>query len=210
VARRLSDLDVSGARVLVRVDFNVPLDSDLRVTSDARIQAALPTIRAILEAGGRPILMSHLGRPRGVVVEKLRLRPAADRLRELLGSPVRYARDCMGPEAEQAAAVLESGECLVLENLRFHPEEEAGDREFARALARLGDVYVNDAFGSAHRAHASVSGAPAFLPAAAGLLMERELEAFEKVLEDPERPLLAILGGAKVTSVAPRSGTRSR
>ena len=201
--RRLADLDLSGARVLVRVDFNVPLDADLRVTSDARIRAALPTIRAILEAGGKPVLMSHLGRPKGQVVETMRLRPAADRLAELVGVPVTCAPDCVGQEAEAAAAKLEPGECLVLENLRFHPGETAGDDEFAASLARLGDVYVNDAFGTAHRAHASVAGVPKLLPAAAGLLMERELEAFERVLTEPERPFMAILGGAKVSDKLP-------
>ncbi len=194
---------MQGARVLVRVDFNVPLDDQLRVTSDARIQAALPTIRAILEAGGRPILMSHLGRPKGKVVDSMRLAPAAARLQELLGSPVRTASDCVGPEVEQASVDLPAGECLVLENLRFHAEEEGGDADFAAALARNGDVYVNDAFGTAHRAHASVAGVPALLPNAAGLLMEREITAFGKVLGEPDRPFLAILGGAKVSDKLP-------
>jgi len=203
VARRLSDLQLSGARVLVRVDFNVPLDEQQRVTSDARIRAALPTLRAILEAGGRPVLMSHLGRPKGQVVEKLRLAPAAARLGELLQSPVRTATDCIGPQVEAASKVLVAGECLVLENLRFHPQETAGDADFAAALARNGDVYVNDAFGTAHRAHASVAGVPKLLPSAAGLLMEREIEAFSKVLTAPDRPFLAILGGAKVSDKLP-------
>ncbi len=200
--RRLSDLDLNGKRVLVRVDLNVPLDDQLRVTSDARIAAALPTVRYILEAGGRPILMSHLGRPKGRLVEELRLRPVADRLRQLLGTVVQYATDCVGPLAEAAAAALKSGECLVLENLRFHPEEEKADPHFASALSRLADVYVNDAFGTAHRAHASVIGVPRILPSAVGLLMDNELRAFA-ALQDPVRPYIAILGGAKVSDKLP-------
>jgi phosphoglycerate kinase len=201
--KTLSDLRLDGARVLLRVDFNVPLDAELRVTSDARIQASLPTIREILKAGGRPVLMSHLGRPDGKVVEKMRLKPAAARLGELLGSTVHTAPDCVGPAAESASRALRKGECLVLENLRFHPEEEKGDAAFARALAKCGDVYVNDAFGAAHRAHASVSGVAALLPAAAGRLMQAEIDAFARVLNDPARPLLAILGGAKVSDKLP-------
>ena len=201
--RRLTELPLEGARVLTRVDFNVPLDDGLRVTSDARIRAALPTLKAILAAGGRPVLMSHMGRPKGAVVDDLRLRPAAERLGELLGVPVHCADDCVGEAAERAASALAPGECLVLENLRFHPEEEAGDPQFSAALSRCGDVYVNDAFGTAHRAHASVAGVPGLLPAAAGMLMERELDAFERVLGDPARPLMAILGGAKVSDKLP-------
>ncbi len=202
MVKRLADLELGGKRVLVRVDFNVPLDDAGRVTSDARIAAALPTIRAILAAGGRPILMSHLGRPKGVD-ERLRLRPVAERLRALLGSPVHYATESVGPAAQQAAAALRAGECLLLENLRFHAEEERGDAAFARQLAALGDVYVNDAFGTAHRAHASVTGVAALRPHAAGLLLEAELAAFARVLERPEPPLLAILGGAKVSDKLP-------
>ncbi len=200
--RRLSDLDLNGKRVLVRVDLNVPLDRELRVTSDARIAAVLPTVRYILEAGGRPILMSNLGRPKGRLVEELRLLPVVDRLRQLLGTVVQYATDCVGPVAEAAAADLKSGECLVLENLRFHPGEEQADPQFASALARLADVYVNDAFGTAHRAHASVIGVPRILPAAVGLLMDNELRAFT-ALADPHRPYIAILGGAKVSDKLP-------
>ncbi len=201
--QRLKDLDLKGKRVLVRVDFNVPLDDAGNVTSDARIRAALPTIRAILDAGGRPILMSHLGRPKGKVVDSMRLRPAAKRLGELIDVPVRTVDDCIGPDAERAAKELRDGEVLVLENLRFHAEEEQGDPGFAAQLAKLGDVYVDDAFGTAHRAHASVAGVPKLLPSAAGLLLERELDAFAKVLESPERPLVAILGGAKVSDKLP-------
>ncbi len=201
--RRLSELDLAGKRVLMRVDFNVPLDADGHVTSDARIQAALPSIREVLTRGGRPVLMSHLGRPKGKVVESMRLQPAADRLGTLLSSPVACVSDCIGPEAESASRSLEAGSCLVLENLRFHPGETAGDDDFAAALAKLGDVYVNDAFGTAHRAHASVVGVPAILPSAVGLLMESELAAFERVLTSPERPFVAILGGAKVSDKLP-------
>ena len=201
--KRLSDLDVKGKRVLVRVDFNVPLDDKLEVTSDARIVAALPTIRAILERGGKPILMSHLGRPKGKVVESMRMKPAADRLAKLLSTPVKTCKSCIGSEAEAAAMALQAGETLVLENLRFHPQEEDGDDAFATSLAKLGQVYVNDAFGTAHRAHASVYGVAKLLPAAAGMLMEKEIEAFDKVLHEPKRPFLAILGGAKVSDKLP-------
>ncbi len=203
MAKTLADLDLRQKRVLVRVDFNVPLDAQGNVTSDARIRAALPTIQAILQRGGRPILMSHLGRPKGKVVESMRLRPAAQRLQELLGSPVQTVDDCIGPAAEAAARALPQGACLVLENLRFRDAEEDGDPAFAAALARLGDVYVNDAFGTAHRAHASVSGVPALLPSAAGLLMQKELDSFRKVLGSPQRPFVAILGGAKVSDKLP-------
>jgi phosphoglycerate kinase len=201
--RRLQDLDLRDKRVLVRVDFNVPLDAAGRVTSDARIRESLPTIRAILEAGGRPVLMAHLGRPKGSVVDSMRVAPAARRLEELLGSPVRTIADCVGHEVEAASRSLAKGECLMLENLRFHAEEEKGDPAFAAQLARNGDVYVGDAFGAAHRAHASVSGVPAILPHAAGLLMQRELDAFQRVLAEPARPFCAILGGAKVSDKLP-------
>ena len=203
MTKTLADLELVDRRVLVRVDFNVPLDANRQVTSDARIRAALPTIRAILAAGGRPVLMSHLGRPEGEVVESMRLRPAGERLGELLDVPVRYCEDCVGDDAVNASRALEPGEVLVVENLRFHPEEAAGDDGFARELAALGDVYVNDAFGSAHRAHASVTGVPRYLPGALGLLVGRELAAFDKLLSVPERPVLAILGGAKVSDKLP-------
>lgn len=203
MAKTLMDMDLRAKRVLVRVDFNVPLDENRGVTSDARIRAAAPTIEAILAAGGRPVLMSHLGRPKGQVVEGLRLKPAGQRLGELLGVPVRYSDTCVGEAAIDASRALEAGEVLLVENLRFHPEETAGDDEFAARLAQLGDVFVNDAFGTAHRAHASVAGVPKHLPSCAGLLMERELAAFDQVLTRPERPLLAILGGAKVSDKLP-------
>lgn len=202
--RRLQDLELAGKRVLVRVDFNVPLDDEGNITSDKRIREALPTIRAIQAAGGRPILMSHLGRPKGKVAESYRLAPVAQRLEELLQTPVRYVRECVGAKAEAAARDLGKGECLLLENLRFDPREEKGDPEFAAALAKLGDVYVNDAFGTAHRAHASVSGVAECLPSRApGLLMERELTAFQRLLHAPKRPFVAILGGAKVSDKLP-------
>ncbi len=201
--RQLADLDLAGKRVLVRVDFNVPLDDELRVTSDARIRNAIPTIRAILEAGGRPILMSHLGRPKGAVVESMRMAPVAAKLAELLGGEVRTASDCIGPDVENATRELPAGACLLLENLRFHGGETKGDPEFTAQLAKLGDCFVSDAFGTAHRAHASVAGVAAALPSAAGMLLARELDAFSRVLEDPARPFVAILGGAKVSDKLP-------
>ena len=198
----IEDLDVAGKRVLMRVDFNVPLKGGA-VSDDTRIRAALPSIRYILERGGSVVLMSHLGRPKGTVVEELRMDPVAARLEELLGSPVKKVDDCVGPEVEQAAEALEPGDVLLLENLRFHPEEEKGDDLFAQRLSRLGDVYVNDAFGTAHRAHASVAGVPKHLRAAAGFLMQRELKYLGEALASPERPFLAILGGAKVSDKIP-------
>lgn len=203
MAKTLTEMNLRDKRVLVRVDFNVPLDENRCVTSDARIRAAAPTIEAILAAGGRPVLMSHMGRPKGAVVDGLRLRPAGQRLGELLEVPVRYSDTCVGDAAVDASRALEAGEVLLVENLRFHSEETAGDDAFAAQLAQLGDVYVNDAFGAAHRAHASVAGVPQHLPSCAGLLMGRELAAFDHVLAEPERPLLAILGGAKVSDKLP-------
>lgn len=198
--RSVRDVDVAGKRVLVRVDFNVPLDAEGRVADNTRLREALPTIRYLLERGAKVILMSHLGRPQGRVDERLRLAPVGIELSHLLGMPVAYVRECVGPAVEQAVATLEPGQVLLLENLRFHPEEEANDPEFARQLARLGDLYVNDAFGTAHRAHASTEGITHYLPAVAGLLMERELETFARLLERPERPFAAIIGGAKVST----------
>jgi phosphoglycerate kinase len=194
------DVDVAGKRVLVRVDFNVPLDREGHIADATRIREALPTINYLRERRARVVLISHLGRPDGEVRENLRLAPVAAELGRLLGSPVACAADCVGPEAEAAVDALGPGDVLLLENLRFHPEEEANDAAFARQLARLGDLYVNDAFGTAHRAHASTEGVTHYLPAVAGLLMERELEAFARILEHPERPLAAIIGGAKVSS----------
>jgi len=198
----IEDLDVAGKRVLMRVDFNVPL-AEGEVSDDTRIRAALPSIRYVLERGGSVVLMSHLGRPQGEVVDELRMDPVAQRLQELLGRPVRKMDDCVGPEVEQAAQALGPGEVLLLENLRFHPEERTGDDAFSRQLASLGDLYVNDAFGTAHRAHASVAGVPRYLKAAAGFLMQKELQYLGEALAQPERPFLAILGGAKVSDKIP-------
>ena len=202
--RTLRDAQVSSKRVLVRVDFNVPLDPNTgEVADDTRIRATLPTIEHLVQQSARVILMSHLGRPEGKVVEKFRLDPVARRLAALLGRPVKKAPDCIGPEVERIAAQLQPGEVLLLENVRFHPGEEANDPAFAEALARLGDIYVNDAFGAAHRAHASTVGVTRFLPAYAGLLMEKEIYYLTKVLEAPERPYVAVIGGAKVSDKLP-------
>lgn len=195
----VKDLDLKGKRILIRVDFNVPLTPDLRVSDDTRIKAALPTIRYAVEQSAKVILMSHLGRPKGKVVEELRLTPVAKRLSELLGQEVKKVDDCVGEEVERAVSELKDGEVLLLENVRFHPEEEKNDPEFAKQLAKLGDVFINDAFGSCHRAHASVVGVADYLPAAAGFLLMKEIEYFEKILHNPEKPFYAILGGAKVS-----------
>src|SRR3954471_6781340 len=194
----IRDVDVAGKRVFVRVDFNVPL-ADGKVTDDSRIRAAIPTITALLGAGARVILASHLGRPDGKVQDSLRLRPVGQRLTELLRRNVPVTGDALGPGTEDALKRMRPGEIVLLENLRFHAEEEANDPAFAAALASYADVYVNDAFGTAHRAHASTVGIATLLPAYAGLLMEREIEMLSKLLEAPERPFAAILGGAKVS-----------
>jgi phosphoglycerate kinase len=194
------DIDVAGKRVLMRVDFNVPFDRNGAIADDTRISAALPTIRYLLDHGAGVVLCSHLGRPDGKVVESLRLAPVADRLAKLLGKDIQTAPDCVGPQAEAAAHALQPGEVLLLENLRFHPEEEKNDPAFARSLASLADVYVNDAFGTAHRAHASTAGVAAYLPAVAGFLMLKEIEELGNVLGNPDRPMAAIIGGAKISS----------
>ncbi len=196
--KTVRDTDVKGKRVLVRVDFNVPLDQG-RVADDTRIRAALPTVQYLMEQRARVILMSHLGRPKGKVREELRLIPVAERLAELLDRPVAMAVDCVGEEVEAAVDRLRPGDVLLLENLRFHPGEEANDPGFVSRLASLGEVYVNDAFGTAHRAHASTEGVAHRLPAVAGFLMEKELNFLSKALENPERPFVAILGGAKIS-----------
>jgi phosphoglycerate kinase len=193
------DIDVRGKRVLERVDFNVPLDENGHITDDTRIRASLPTIRYLLDNGASVVLMSHLGRPKGTVNAKYSLRPIARRLSELLAMPVEMAPDSTGPEAERMAQALQPGQVLLLENLRFQPEEEANDAGFAQRLASLGEVYVNDAFGTAHRAHASTEGVTRGLPAVAGFLMEKELNFLGGALEHPKRPFVAISGGAKVS-----------
>jgi len=196
--KTIRDVDVRGKRVLVREDFNVPLDDD-RIADDRRIREALPTIAALRDAGARIILASHLGRPKGKVDEGLRLDGVAQRLTDLLGIPVRKLADSVGPAVEAAVAALRDGDVVLLENLRFHAGEEANDDRFAASLAALADLYVNDAFGTAHRAHASTVGIAAHRPAVAGLLMERELVYLSQALEHPPRPFIAILGGKKVS-----------
>ena len=195
--KTIRDVDVQGKRVLMRVDFNVPMQ-DGTITDDKRIRAALPTIKHAIEAGGKVILMSHLGRPKGKPDDAFRLDPVAKRLSELLGQPVQKVDDCIGADVEQAVAKLEPGDVLLLENVRFYAQETDNDPEFAKALAALGDIFVNDAFGTAHRAHASTTGVADYLPAVSGFLMEKELEFLGGAVEDPKRPFVAILGGAKV------------
>ncbi len=197
--KTVRDIDVVGKRVLVRVDFNVPVDAERHITDDTRIRAALPTIQYVLDHGAAVILMSHLGRPKGEVQKSYSLAPVAQRLSELLGRPVQMAPDCMGPEVEAQAQALQPGQVLLLENLRFHKEEEKNDPGFAQQLAALGDVYVNDAFGSAHRAHASTEGVTHSLPGVAGFLMEQEINYLGSALEHPKRPFVSIVGGAKIS-----------
>ena len=195
----LRDIELKGKRVLVRVDFSVPLDRQtLAITDDTRIRAALPTIKYLSQEGAKIILCSHLGRPEGKVVEKLRMKPVAHRLSQVWGIPVRTTQDCIGPEVEAAVAELNSGEVLVLENLSFHPEEQRNDPEFAKALSSLAEVYVNDAFGVAHRAYASTVGVTKYLPSVAGFLLEKEVDTLTRALESPTLPCAAIVGGAKV------------
>src|ERR1700742_299046 len=189
--KTVAQLDVKGKRVLVRVDFNVPLDENLHVTDDRRIRGALPTIKSIIDRGGKAILMSHLGRPKAGPEKKFSLKPAADELSKLLHKPVTLAADSVGPDAEKAVAAMKDGDVVLLENTRFHKEEEKNDPAFSEQLAKLGDLYVNDAFSAAHRAHASTEGLAHKLPAYAGRTMQAELEALGKALEHPKRPVIA-------------------
>ncbi len=195
----LRDDELKGKRVLVRVDFNVPLDKQKNITDDLRIRSALPTIRHLIAKGSRVILVSHLGRPDGVT-ESLRMDPVAKRLEELLGKRIAKLDDCIGEGVEREIAAMAGGEVVLLENVRFHPEEEANDGAFAKRLAALADVYVNDAFGTAHRAHASTEGVARILPGVCGFLVRKELEIMGGALDDPRRPFVAIIGGAKVSS----------
>jgi phosphoglycerate kinase len=197
--KTVQDIDLANKKVLMRVDFNVPLDGG-RVTDATRIEAALPTIRFVLDRGASLILMSHLGRPKGEKNPEYSMKPAADKLAELLGKPVKMATDVIGPEVEKEAAALKPGEILMLENVRFYKGEEKNDPEFAKKLASLGEVYVNDAFGTAHRAHASTEGVAKFLPAVGGYLIEKEVKFLGSVLENPVKPFVAIIGGAKVST----------
>ncbi|GIV16113.1 MAG: phosphoglycerate kinase [Armatimonadota bacterium] len=203
--KTIEDIDVKGKRVLVRVDFNVPQDETGRITDDRRIRAALPTIQYLMNQGARTILVSHLGRPKGKPEdkEKFTLKPVAERLSELLGKPVPLAPDCVGPEVEKMVQTMKDGDILLLENVRFHPEEEKNDPEFAKQLASLAEVYVNDAFGTAHRAHASTEGVTKYLPGVAGYLMQKEIEYLGGALANPKRPFIAVLGGAKVKDKIP-------
>lgn len=197
----LSPADLSGKRVLVRVDFNVPVDDQNQITDDTRIRAALPTIQELAAKGAKVILTSHFGRPKGTVAEKYRLTPVAERLSQLLGQSVSKPSDCIGPEVDAAVAALEPGQVILLENVRFHSEEEKNDPEFAQKLASVADLYVNDAFGTAHRAHASTEGVTRYLrPSVAGFLIEKELQYLQNAIENPQRPLAAIVGGSKVSS----------
>lgn len=198
--KSVRDIDVQGKRVLMRVDFNVPFDRNGKIADDSRITAALPTIKYLQEHDAKIILCTHLGRPDGKVVETMRLTPVAAKLGEVLEQRIYTTDDCVGPGVEAAVAALSPREVLLLENVRFHAEEEANDEAFARRLASLADVYVNDAFGTAHRAHASTAGVAKFLPAVAGLLMIKEIEELGGILSNPDRPMAAILGGAKVSS----------
>jgi len=196
--KTVKDIDLKGKRVIMRVDFNVPMDKGV-VTDDKRIKASLPTIKFVLDQGAALILMSHLGRPKGGPDPEFSLKPAAEVLAGLLGKPVQMAPDCIGPEVEKMAKALKPGDVLMLENTRFHPEEEKNDLELAKKMAALADVYVNDAFGSAHRAHSSTEGIARYLPAVSGFLMEQELEYLGRAVSNPERPYVAILGGAKIS-----------
>jgi phosphoglycerate kinase len=195
----IEDLDLKGKRVFIRTDFNVPLDDNLMVTDDRRIRSTLPTINYAIDEGAKVILSSHFGRPKGKRDPRLSLAPVAKRLQRLLNKDVIFTPDCIGSQVESLVSKMKEGDVVLLENLRYHPEEEQNNEEFARALASLADVYVNDAFGTAHRPHASIVGVPKFLPAAAGFLLKKEIEYLRGAIENPVRPFVAILGGAKVS-----------
>lgn len=196
--KTIKDIAWSGKKALVRCDFNVPLDKEQKITDDTRIRASIPTIQYLLDNGAAVVLCSHLGRPKGVD-DKLRLNPVATRLAELLGKPVKKLDDCIGPEVEAAVAAMKAGDVVLLDNLRFYAEEEKNNPEFAQKLAKLGDVWVNDAFGAAHRAHASTAGVAAYMPGVAGFLLEKEIAFLGGAVENPQRPFVAILGGAKIS-----------
>ena len=201
--KTIRDVDVAGKRVLVRVDYNVPINNDLKIVDDTRIVATLPTIRYLTEHGARVILCSHLGRPNGQVDTKLSMRPVLARLSQLLEKPVSFAEDLLDKSTKDLVNKMENGDVLMLENIRFYPQEEANDESFAKKLAKLADVFVLEAFGTAHRKHASTYGIAKFIPAVCGFLVEQELRMFDKVLNKPERPFVAILGGAKVSDKLP-------
>jgi len=198
VKKTIRDVKLKGKRVLMRVDFNVPLDAGLNLTDDIRIRAAIPTIKYAVDKGAKVILMSHLGRPDGKVVESMRLAPVAKRLSELLGKKVAKTNDCIGDDVKKTVSGMNPGDIVLLENLRFHAEEEGNDPSFAKELASLGEVFINDAFGTAHRAHASTQGVTKYLPSAAGFLLEKEIAYLGNAIDNPRRPFAAILGGAKV------------
>ena len=197
--KTIKDFDIKGKRVLMRVDFNVPLDENREITDDTRIKAAIPTIKEAVNAPAKVILMSHLGRPGGEVKPDLSLAPSAERLSKLLGQNVKMLKDCIGPDVESAVKEMKDGDIVLLENLRFHKEETKNDPEFAKKLASLGDIFINDAFGTCHRAHASTEGVTKLLPSGMGFLVEKEIQYFDKVLHNPEKPFALILGGAKVS-----------
>lgn len=198
--KTIEDVNVRGKRVLVRVDFNVPRNKETgEITDDARMRAALPTLQYLIDNGAKVIVMSHLGRPKGKVVEELRLTEVGKHLAELLGKPVKKLDDCIGPDVEAAVADMKDGDVVLLENVRFYPQEEKNDVHFAKELAKLGDIYVNDAFGTAHRAHGSTAGVGVFLPSVTGYLMKKELTALGNALMRPEKPFVAIIGGAKIS-----------
>lgn len=197
--KSIKDFDIKGKRVLIRADFNVPLDDSLNITDDMRIKSSLPTIRYALENGGSVVLMSHLGRPKGEVKDEMRLDPVSNRLKELLDKEVTKLDDCVGANVKDAVKNSKAGDIVLLENLRFHKEETKNEPDFAKELAGLGDIFINDAFGTCHRAHASTEGVTKYLPSGSGFLVEKEIAYFERLLKNPEKPYVAILGGAKVS-----------